>query len=190
MSQQWGVLGPGLAVTPQRKETMLSCYMISGVAVRRKMCKDSSVTVLAFVVFMYTSCLLWCVFWDFFPTFLDNFLYLSCNGTSAQNTWLATGGFPFYINCLSSSTNGNVGDMWQELKELSSTTGLAVSTEWTSKTKTEMERPNSVIKIRKKRSYCTWTLRVKVKVKVSLEQATKAQRGSRGIAVLFLQPRR
>jgi predicted secreted Zn-dependent protease len=31
---------------------------------------------------------------------------------------------------------------------------------------------------------------VKVKVKVTLEQATKAQRGSRGIAVLFLQPRR
>ena len=33
----------------------------------------------------------------------------------------------------------------------------------------------------------TW---VKVKVKFTLEQATKAQRGSRGIAVLFLQPRR
>ena len=31
---------------------------------------------------------------------------------------------------------------------------------------------------------------VKVKVKVSLEQATKAQRGSRCIALLFLQPRR
>jgi hypothetical protein len=29
---------------------------------------------------------------------------------------------------------------------------------------------------------------VKVKVKVSLEQAMKAQRGSRGIALLFLQP--
>jgi len=31
---------------------------------------------------------------------------------------------------------------------------------------------------------------VKVKVKFTLEQATKVQRGSRGIAVLFLQPRR
>ena len=31
---------------------------------------------------------------------------------------------------------------------------------------------------------------VKVKVKFTLEQATKTQRGSRGIAVLFLQPRR
>ena len=30
----------------------------------------------------------------------------------------------------------------------------------------------------------------KIKVKVSLEQATKAQRGSRCIALLFLQPRR
>ena len=29
-----------------------------------------------------------------------------------------------------------------------------------------------------------------VKVKFALEQATKAQRGSRGIAVLFLYPRR
>jgi len=29
-----------------------------------------------------------------------------------------------------------------------------------------------------------------VKVKVTLEQATKAQRGSRGIALLFLQPQR
>jgi hypothetical protein len=32
-------------------------------------------------------------------------------------------------------------------------------------------------------------IKVKVKVKVTLEQATKAQRGSRGIALLFLQPR-
>jgi hypothetical protein len=31
---------------------------------------------------------------------------------------------------------------------------------------------------------------VKVKVKVTLEQATKAQRGSSGIALLFLLPRR
>jgi hypothetical protein len=31
---------------------------------------------------------------------------------------------------------------------------------------------------------------VKVKVKVTLEQAMKAQRGSRGIALLFLQPQR
>jgi hypothetical protein len=29
-------------------------------------------------------------------------------------------------------------------------------------------------------------IKVKVKVKVALEQATKAQRGSRGIALLFL----
>jgi hypothetical protein len=29
---------------------------------------------------------------------------------------------------------------------------------------------------------------IKVKVKFTLEQATKAQRGSRGIAVLFIQP--
>jgi hypothetical protein len=29
-------------------------------------------------------------------------------------------------------------------------------------------------------------IKVKVKVKVTLEQATKAQRGSRGIAILFL----
>jgi hypothetical protein len=29
-------------------------------------------------------------------------------------------------------------------------------------------------------------INVKVKVKIALEQATKAQRGSRGIAVLFL----
>ena len=34
------------------------------------------------------------------------------------------------------------------------------------------------------------SIKVKVKVKFSLEQATKAQRGSRGIALLFLQPRR
>ena len=32
--------------------------------------------------------------------------------------------------------------------------------------------------------------KVKVKVKFSLEQATKAQRGSRCIALLFLQPQR
>jgi hypothetical protein len=32
----------------------------------------------------------------------------------------------------------------------------------------------------------TITLKVKVKVKFTLEQATKAQRGSRGIAILFL----
>ena len=32
--------------------------------------------------------------------------------------------------------------------------------------------------------------RVKVKVKVTLQKATKAQRGSRGIALLFLKPRR
>jgi hypothetical protein len=32
----------------------------------------------------------------------------------------------------------------------------------------------------------TGVLLLKVKVKVTLEQATKAQRGSRGIAVLFL----
>jgi hypothetical protein len=31
---------------------------------------------------------------------------------------------------------------------------------------------------------------VKVKAKVTLEKAMKAQRGSRGIAVLFLSPRR
>jgi len=31
---------------------------------------------------------------------------------------------------------------------------------------------------------------VKVKVKVTLEQATKAQKGSRYIALLFFQPRR
>ena len=31
---------------------------------------------------------------------------------------------------------------------------------------------------------------VKVKVKFTLEQATKAQRGSRFIAILFLQPQR
>ena len=30
---------------------------------------------------------------------------------------------------------------------------------------------------------------VKIKAKVALEQATKAQRGSRGIVLLFLQPR-
>ena len=33
------------------------------------------------------------------------------------------------------------------------------------------------------------TVKVKVKVKFTLEQATKARRGSRGIALLFLQPR-
>ena len=33
-------------------------------------------------------------------------------------------------------------------------------------------------------------LKVKVKANFILEQATKAQRGSRGIALLFLQPRR
>jgi hypothetical protein len=33
-------------------------------------------------------------------------------------------------------------------------------------------------------------LKFKVKVKFSLEQATKAQMGSRFIALLFLQPRR
>ena len=33
-------------------------------------------------------------------------------------------------------------------------------------------------------------VQVKVKVKLALEQATMAQRGSRYIAVLFLQPRR
>jgi hypothetical protein len=31
---------------------------------------------------------------------------------------------------------------------------------------------------------------IKVKVKFTLEQTTKAQRGSRGIALLFLYPRR
>jgi hypothetical protein len=34
------------------------------------------------------------------------------------------------------------------------------------------------------------SIEVKVKVKFTLEQATKAQRGSRYIALLFLQPRR
>ena len=33
-------------------------------------------------------------------------------------------------------------------------------------------------------------IKVKVKAKFSLQQATKAQGGSRGIALLFLQPRR
>ena len=33
-------------------------------------------------------------------------------------------------------------------------------------------------------------VKVKVKVKVVLEQVTKAQRGSRGIALILLQPRR
>jgi hypothetical protein len=33
--------------------------------------------------------------------------------------------------------------------------------------------------------YCLTLIKVKVKVKFALEQATKAQRGSRGIAVLF-----
>ena len=32
----------------------------------------------------------------------------------------------------------------------------------------------------------TWFLQVKVKVKFTLEQATKAQKGSRGIALLLL----
>ena len=35
-----------------------------------------------------------------------------------------------------------------------------------------------------------WNTSVKLKVKFSLKQATKAQRGSRCIALLFLQPRR
>jgi hypothetical protein len=34
------------------------------------------------------------------------------------------------------------------------------------------------------------TVEVKVKVKFTLKQATKAQRGSKGIALLFLSPRR
>jgi len=34
------------------------------------------------------------------------------------------------------------------------------------------------------------SIKVKVKLKFTLEQATKAQRGSRGIALLFLLPRR
>ena len=33
-------------------------------------------------------------------------------------------------------------------------------------------------------------IKVKVKVKFTLEQATKAHRGSRGIALFFLEPRR
>ena len=33
-----------------------------------------------------------------------------------------------------------------------------------------------------------YSVKVKVKVKFSLEQATKAQKGSRRIALLFLQP--
>ena len=33
-------------------------------------------------------------------------------------------------------------------------------------------------------------VKLKVKVKVTLEQATKAQKGKRYIAILFLQPRR
>jgi uncharacterized OsmC-like protein len=36
-------------------------------------------------------------------------------------------------------------------------------------------------------SFC---IKVKVEVKITPEQATKAQRGSRGIALLFLYPRR
>ena len=35
-------------------------------------------------------------------------------------------------------------------------------------------------------SNVTFIIKVKVKVKVNLEQATKAQSGSRGIALLFL----
>jgi hypothetical protein len=38
----------------------------------------------------------------------------------------------------------------------------------------------------KKIPSCSAVYSVKVKVKFSLEQATKAQRGSRGIALLFL----
>jgi hypothetical protein len=39
------------------------------------------------------------------------------------------------------------------------------------------------------RKCCTSVLyKVKVKVNLTLEQATKAQRGSRGIALLFPQP--
>jgi len=40
------------------------------------------------------------------------------------------------------------------------------------------------------RAYTFRLIKVKVKVKVTLEQATKAQRGSRYIALLFLKPRR
>jgi hypothetical protein len=39
-------------------------------------------------------------------------------------------------------------------------------------------------------NFCKIIIKVKVKVKFSLEQATKTQRGSGGIAVLFLHPRR
>jgi hypothetical protein len=35
-------------------------------------------------------------------------------------------------------------------------------------------------------TWCVYVVKVKSKVKFSLEQAMKAQRGSRGIAVLFL----
>jgi hypothetical protein len=48
-----------------------------------------------------------------------------------------------------------------------------------------------VLKIRIELYLCiphvlSWRVKVKVKVKVTLEQATKVQRGIRGIAVLFL----
>jgi hypothetical protein len=49
-------------------------------------------------------------------------------------------------------------------------------------TKTDIEPGNIIF-------MCNIPL-VKVKVKFPLEQAAKAQRGSRGIALLFLQPRR
>jgi len=36
--------------------------------------------------------------------------------------------------------------------------------------------------------FLTFRVKVKVKVKFTLEQGTKAYRGSRGIAILFLKP--
>jgi hypothetical protein len=53
-------------------------------------------------------------------------------------------------------------------------------------------RPPGKLKIPKNKEIlqkCTATI-VKVKVKFAIEQATKAQRGSRFIVLLFLQPRR
>jgi hypothetical protein len=47
-----------------------------------------------------------------------------------------------------------------------------------------------MIKSRIRRSEHVTRITGKVKVKFTLEQATKAQRGSRSIALPFLQPRR
>jgi len=68
---------------------------------------------------------------------------------------------------------------------IDSNSSFVRTTENTLKLYTHFRRPRI-----QQNKHIPGVVQVRVKVKFTLEQATEAQRGSRGIALLFLQPRR